>query len=179
MRWRMVPKAALALILCLVVFLWVRWAHVTLPGQPTEWHLRENLIFWSRLTSWTSRDDFYSLGIALPRMTYLIFAVGSLAFGWYKGTSPLLLTATFAFVILAALLLCMGFEDEFRNLSLSLPLLVLIWAERSQKGTVPVAVSQPLGMSQIQFKKAQNGITAGPASTPTPVGLKLLVCDSL
>ena len=135
---RMVPGAAGAFALCLVGFLWVRWAQFNLPGQPTEWHLPENLIFWSRLTSWTSREDFYSLGIALPRMTFLVFAVASLVFGWYKKTSPLLLPATFSFVILAVLLLFMGFEDEFRNLSLSLPLLTLIWAEPTRKKTVLV-----------------------------------------
>lgn len=131
MGWRMFPRATLALLSCLVIFLWIRWAHAALPGQPTEWHLPENLIFWSRLASWMNTEDFYSLGLALPRMSYLLFVVATVAFGCYKGASPMLLAASLAFVTLAALLLTLGFQDEFRNLSLGVPLMVLIWAQGS------------------------------------------------
>lgn len=129
LRWQMAYGALISVLLCLVILFSIRSGMANLPGQPTEWHLDQNLLFWSRPSSWAETEDFYSLGTSLPRMTYLFFAMTSLAFGWYKGVSPLLFSATTAFFILATLLLSMGFEDEFRNLSLSLPLLVLIWAQ--------------------------------------------------
>lgn len=129
-HWRMVLPAMLALLLCVTLGLWVRWAYAHLPGQPTEWHLAENLSFWLRLSSWTATEDFYSAGLALPRMTFLYFAAASLAVGCWKSRGPALLSAASAFFVLLGLLLTMGSKDEFRNLSLALPLLVLLLIER-------------------------------------------------
>lgn len=132
-RWRMVLPAMLALLLCVTLGLLVRWVYAHLPGQPTEWHFAENLSFWSRLSSWTATENFHSAGLELPRMTFLYFAVASLVLGYWKSRSPTLLAAACAFFGLAGLLLTMGFKDEFRNLSLALPLLVLLLVERKQR----------------------------------------------
>lgn len=129
-RWQFVYKAAVAMVSCLIVFLLIRWQCASLAGQSTEWHLTENMVFWARQASWLATEDFYSVDGYLPRMSFLLFALASIAYGWYRGASSILVCATLAFCVLAALLLTMGFQDEFRNLSLSLPLLALIWAER-------------------------------------------------
>lgn len=132
-RWRMVLPAILALLLCVTLGLFVQWAYVHLLGQPTEWHLAENLTFWSRLSSWTATEDFHSVGLVLPRMAFLYFATASLILGCWKTRGPELLAAAGAFFVLLGLLLTMGFKDEFRNLSLSLPLLLLLFVERNSE----------------------------------------------
>ena len=128
LRWRMLAPAALALFLCVLLLLWERWTYAGLPGQPTEWHLGGNLSFWSSGSSWRATEDFHQVGVALPRTTFLYFALLALATGWWRRGATLP-AASLAFGVLAVLLLCMGFEDEFRNLSLAMPLLVLLMAE--------------------------------------------------
>lgn len=138
-QWRMLAPAALALLLCGLMLLWVRWMFSALPGQPTEWHLEDNLLFWARELSWRASEDFYQTGVALPRMTFLYFALAALAVGWWRQAGPTVLAASLSFLVLAVLLVCMGFQDEFRNLSLALPLLVLLLAE-GRTGQLPEPV---------------------------------------
>jgi hypothetical protein len=124
------PWAALAFVCCVGITVAVLSAHAQLPGQPMAWHLGENLPFWSTGSSWLRTEDFHRVGVALPRMTFLVFALTMLALGWRRGSGALVAAATVAFVALAALLVCLGFRDEFRNLSLAAPLLVLLAAGR-------------------------------------------------
>ena len=63
-------------------------------------------------------------------MTYLYFALVVLLRGWMKNVTPILVSATFAFLSLMGLLMMMGYHDEFRNLSLATPFLVLLFVER-------------------------------------------------
>lgn len=139
-RWRMVPGTIFAVLICLAMVFWARWAFSHLPGQAVEWHLTENLLFWSQASSWTRTEDFYSLDIALPRMSYLYFAAAAILWNWKKGLTATGVGATCAFFVLAGLLLTMGFQDEFRNLSLATPFLVLLMGERAAKGPNKAAV---------------------------------------
>lgn len=128
-RRHMLAPAVLALVLCGFMLLCIRSTFSGLPGQPTEWHLQENLLFWTRGLSWHASEDFHQAGVALPRMSFLYFAVAALVVGWWRQAGPTALAASVSFLMLGVLLLCMGFRDEFRNLSLALPLLVLMLAE--------------------------------------------------
>lgn len=133
MRWRMWPSLIGALLLCLAMLMWVRWAYSHLPGLPVEWHLAQNLEFWSRASSWTDVENFYAANLALPRMSYLYFSAATLIWGLYKEVTPTFIAAVSALFILAGLLLTMGYQDEFRNLSLATPFLVLLMSEPRQK----------------------------------------------
>lgn len=118
------------LTLCCAILFWVRWKFANLPGLPSEWHFLGNIAFWADLSSWTKTADFYSVNFELPRMTYLYFALVVLLRGWMKNVTPILVSATFAFLSLMGLLMMMGYHDEFRNLSLATPFLVLLFVER-------------------------------------------------
>lgn len=148
-RWLMILRAIVALLLCVSMLLWVRWSYSHSPGQPTEWHLTENLSFWLDSSSWKRTADFYSSGIVLPRMTYLYFAVATLVAGWWRGATPTLVGATCAFSVLAGLMLTMGFRDEFRSLSLATPMLVLVLAEGMTKRWVK-PIDQPASIRGIE-----------------------------
>lgn len=137
MRWRMWPGLIAALLLCLAMLLWSRWAYSHLPGLAAEWHLAQNLEFWSRASSWTAVENFHAINLALPRMSYLYFSAAALLWGLYKGITPTVIAAAFALFILAGLLLTMGYQDEFRNLSLATPFLVLLLSETRQERKAP------------------------------------------
>lgn len=113
------------LLLCLLLLILVRWNYAHLPGQPVEWHLFENLLFWSSPDPWLRTYDFYALGLNIPRPSFLLFSIFALWAGWHYGASEWAIAATGSFLLLAMLLLSMGYTDEYRNLSLSLPFLVL------------------------------------------------------
>lgn len=144
MRWRMWPGLAGALLLCLAMLMWVRWVYSHLPGLPVEWHLAQNLQFWSRASSWTEVEDFYAVNLALPRMSYLYFSAAALMWGLYKGVTPTVIATTSALFILVGLLLTMGYQDEFRNLSLATPFLVLLMSEQRQKKSMPKCITPSL-----------------------------------
>lgn len=107
-----------------------------LPGQSTEWHFSENLAFWLSQSSWMGTENIYAIGVELPRMTYLYFAAIALVIGWSQGPNMVTLSATVAFFGLATLLLFMGFRDEFRNISLATPLLILTVFKPNFKGGI-------------------------------------------
>jgi len=90
------------------------------------------LAFWADPATWIETEDLYSANLPLPRITFLCFALATLAIGWTRrkaAPTPTLVAATLAFATLLPLLVTMGFRDEWRNLSLAVPLLVLLLVE--------------------------------------------------
>jgi hypothetical protein len=128
-RWQGLRRVMAGLLMCTLLLVWVRMHCADLPGQPSEWHLQENLDFWLSLPNWQRTTDFYAIGMPLPRVMFLVFAVSALAMGWLRGATANVMGASMAFCVLAVLLFTMGYTDEFRNLSLALPLLVLLLVE--------------------------------------------------
>jgi len=130
--WRGVAWALPQLGVCFALLFWVRSKFAESPGQSSEWHLPDNLAFWADPATWSATEDLYSLNLPLPRITFLCFALATLAIGWMRrraAPTPTLVAATLAFATLLPLLVTMGFRDEWRNLSLAVPLLVLLLVE--------------------------------------------------
>ena len=128
------------LLVTLGLYFLVRHSYAGNPGQVMEWHLPGNLSFWTTPANWWQTADFYGIGIKLPRCSFLLFSVGSLLVACFNhrnirvgtpGNSALLQSASFSLLVLGSLLLTMGFQDEYRNLSLALPLLILLVASGS------------------------------------------------
>lgn len=134
-RWQGLRWVMANLLICISLLVLVRLYVADLPGQASEWHLQTNLNFWLSPASWQRTADFYAVGIELPRITFLLFSLSALAIGWRRGDTANVMGATMAFFVLAVLLFTMGYTDEFRNISLALPLLVLLlFEQRNQKG---------------------------------------------
>lgn len=132
-RWRALRLGMAGVLLCVVMLVWVRMRYADLPGMPVEWHWQENRAFWLRPSSWVAGYDFYAIGHEFPRMTFLGVFISGLVFGGWQGWqrfSPTRIAAFMAFLTLATLLLAMGATDEFRNISLAVPFLVLLLFEK-------------------------------------------------
>jgi hypothetical protein len=145
-RKKIAMYALLAIALCLVLLASVRFVHSGLPGNVSEWHLPQNLAFWSAPGNWLRLWDFYSIGTDFPRMIFLIFSVFVLTIGWCSSRTPTLVAATVSFLTLGGLLITMGYQDEFRNMSLALPFLILLLSEKSNDALK----AQPLPQARLQ-----------------------------
>ncbi len=129
-RWHVFSRVAIPMLLCFMIFLWIRLKYSYSPGQSAEWHLSENIDFWMNPSSWTKTNDFYHSPIMLPRMTYLYFTLATLVAGlWKRQITPALVSTLSAFFILGGLMLTKGFADEFRAIGLMTPLLILLLSE--------------------------------------------------
>jgi len=129
-RWQGLRWVMAYLVMCALLLFFVRLYGADLPGQASEWHLQKNLSFWLSPASWQRTADFYAVGIELPRIMFLLFSLSALAIGWRRGATANVMGATMAFFVLGGLLFTMGYTDEFRNMSLALPLLVLLLFEK-------------------------------------------------
>lgn len=143
-RWQGLRWGAFNLLMCVLLLMAVRLYGAHWPGQSSEWHLDDNLTFWFSVESWRRTTDFHALGVALPRCVFLCFALAALVWGWKRGATANVIAATIAFGVLSVLLLTMGFTDEYRNISLALPLLILVLFEKRGDKGVPQRSIQAL-----------------------------------
>ena len=101
----------------------------------SAWVVSVFLSHWSVLDGWPATD---SPPISTGRPTSRLRIGFSRVVSWLVAHLAvcIALLATLAFATLSALLLTMGFLDEWRNISLAVPLLLLLLAERPES---PVA----------------------------------------
>jgi hypothetical protein len=137
LRGRSVAWIVPQLAACGALLWWVRSKFAGSQGESSEWHLPGNLEFWSDPANWIATEDLYSVNFPLPRITFFCFGLAALLIGWIRRNSPTpaLVAATLAFATLLSLLVTKGFRDEWRNLSLAVPLLVLLLVERPERRT--------------------------------------------
>ena len=119
--------AAGVISLCIPIYLYISYIFARNPVlQLSDAAWTGNVAFWTTSTHYLAIDDFFGLGLSIPRMTFLMIIVTVLVFKWRKCDQAIFKHCVFALVTLATVCVLFGNKDEFRNFSLAFPALYIL-----------------------------------------------------
>jgi hypothetical protein len=125
--------AGLLVAICSAIYAMVVTKMSANPGVSAEWHLFDNIAFWSTSANYFKTADMHAIGINLPRMSLPVFLLILLLGGVFWGAKKALRSsALIGVVILLPLMATYGFRDEFRAVAMIFPLLCLLALSSSQ-----------------------------------------------
>lgn len=90
-------------------------------GASFEFHLWQNLAFWRDPGTWAATYDTYAMGIALPRLIFLLYFVPLCAFSVTGRPGPVTWSACLCLAVMSMLFITLGYRDEFRAVGICLP----------------------------------------------------------
>lgn len=120
---------ALQTVLCLLMRHWIMSGHEQNPGGIVEFHLWDNLRYWLSLEPYFSFTNLVGKGILTPSLENPLLLIPLAVYFhacWQGTTVAHKRFVQISIAMLAPLLPLFGYQDEFRNLSLAFPAIVLM-----------------------------------------------------
>jgi hypothetical protein len=110
----------------------VRQRYAGLPGSSQEWHVMENLRFWTNPLSYLKLAAVFSPGVFAPRgahLAVLLLLLIPIRFGWSGVAAELRSSTVILSSVMVPLMLLNGLTDETRALGTLCPFLLIICSE--------------------------------------------------
>lgn len=110
----------------------VRWRFAGLEGAPNEWHLPDNLSFWSTPSNYLLLGQLHAPALLSPRgpnLLVLLFLLVPARLGWQRTEKELRFSAGLIALPLLPMFIVAGNVDETRALALLFPYVFLVTAE--------------------------------------------------
>lgn len=120
---------ALQTLLCLLSRHWLMSGYAQNPGGMVEFHLWDNLRYWFSPSSYFSFTNLVGKGIFTPSLQNPLLLVPLAVYFracWQRAPMPHKRFLQAALLMLTPLFVLFGYQDEFRNLSLAFPAIILI-----------------------------------------------------